>query len=205
MSNNDQSSTFVSNTYWSTSKPNWNDWSRVSRCRLWEAVALACDVDPVIFQPYGLTADAAVDSVLTPEPESVRNLIDIAKIAVASGTLRTIKVKISNTMQSEIELSSFTAWLQAIGYKPPDGYFWTASRLEEGSHQWPWGSYQTASLQLLAQAADKFWKNYNPHDPSTAPKNEEVKGWLEAKGMSSRMSEIVATMLRADNLPAGRR
>lgn len=172
---------------------------------LWEAVALACDVDPVVFQPYGLTVDATIDSTLTPEPEKVRNLLSIAKIAVVSGTLKTLKINISNPTQSEIAPSDFTAWLQTIGYKPPDEFPWTASRLEPGKYQWPWGAYQTESLKLLARAADNFWKNYDPSEPAQAPKNDVVTAWLIDHGMSSRMAEIVATMLRDDNLPAGRR
>ena len=185
--------------------PVWQKWERINRCKLWEAVVLACNVDPSYFEPYGLNAEMSVDSVLVTVPPSIKNMLGLAKIAVASGVLKPLKILSEDLMQSEIDLSEFTAWLQMLGHKPPVGFSWTARELKPSSYQWPWGSYQTTSLQLLAQAADKFWKHYDPHDASTAPKNEDVRRWLEEKGMSSRMAEIVATMLRADNLPAGRR
>lgn len=70
---------------------------------------------------------------------------------------------------------------------------------------WPWGNYDTKLLRDLAAAADKFWKNYDPADPSTAPTNEQVVSWLIGRGVAKRSAEIMATILRADDLPTGPR
>ena len=172
---------------------------------LLEAVALACDVDPAIFKPYGLTADAVQDSLLTPVPANVRYLLDLAKIAVGSGILKVSPTKDAGLMQREVELSDFTAWLQMLGHETPIDFPWTARELVSGAFQWPWGRHQTKSLQFLALAADKFWKNYDPSDHSTAPKNDTVIAWLEEKGVARRKAEVMASLLRADDLPTGPR
>lgn len=202
---NDSNSRFDSNGFWSAPTPTWDDWNRKTKCRLWEAVALACDVDPVIFQPYGLTAEAAQDSVLTPVASNVRYLLDLAKIAVGSGMLKVSPSKDAGLMQREVELADFTAWLRMLGHETPIDFPWTARELVSGTFQWPWGNYQTKSLQFLALAADKFWKNYDPSDHSTAPKNDTVIAWLEKQGVARRKAEVMASLLRADDLPTGPR
>lgn len=72
-------------------------------------------------------------------------------------------------------------------------------------HSWPWGTHSTKLLEHMAAAAEKFWKNYDPTDKSTGPTNDEVTKWLQMRGVSSRVAEIIAQILRADGLPAGRR
>ena len=108
-------------------------------------------------------------------------------------------------MECEVELTEFTTWLRKLGHKIPDDYPWSTGKLIGSAFQWPWGTYQTKDLQLLAQAADKFWKNYDPTDHSTAPTNETVIAWLEEKSVSRRKAEVMASMLRADDLPTGPR
>lgn len=70
---------------------------------------------------------------------------------------------------------------------------------------WPWGNYETKLLRELAAAADKFWKNYDPADSTTAPTNEQVVSWLMGRGVAKRNAQIIATMLRADGLRPGPR
>ncbi len=185
--------------------PPWEVWGSRNRCKLWQAVCLGCNVDPACFEPYGLTASEASDSVLTPVTPSIQNLLGLSKIAVASGALRTIRIESANLMDSEVDLSVFTGWALSSRHRLPENYPWEPQTLVDGQYQWPWGTYQTPSLQLLARAVDRFWKNYDPQDPSTAPTNAMVSNWLEEKGMPKRTAEVVATMLRATDLPMGRR
>jgi hypothetical protein len=70
---------------------------------------------------------------------------------------------------------------------------------------WPWGRHETALLRKLAAAAQRFWRNYNSADPTTAPTNQQVIDWLKGQGVSERTAEIMATILRADGLPTGPR
>lgn len=75
------------------------------------------------------------------------------------------------------------------------------------ANQWPWGTHETVFLRHLAAAADRFWKNVDPKDPGTAPRNQDVIEWLmkPERGVPKRVAEIMAQILRADGLPAGRR
>ncbi|PTR07117.1 hypothetical protein C8R32_10873 [Nitrosospira sp. Nsp5] len=70
---------------------------------------------------------------------------------------------------------------------------------------WPWGGYETALLRKLALAVESLWNLYDPSDPSTAPTNEQVEDFLKKRGVPDRTAEIMATILRADGLPRGRR
>lgn len=71
--------------------------------------------------------------------------------------------------------------------------------------QWPWGSFDTAKLRRLADAAKRFWVNYDPAEPDTAPTNPQVAKWLEDQGESPNLAAAMATILRADELKPGRR
>lgn len=91
-------------------------------------------------------------------------------------------------------------WCTENGLKP---YF--LFPYEEASNKWPWGDYETEHLKHLAAAANKFWKNFDPTDNTTAPTNETVQNFLKDKGVSQKIAESMATILRADKLPPGPR
>lgn len=72
--------------------------------------------------------------------------------------------------------------------------------------RWPWGAYETKRLRALAEAAKKFWVLYDPSDKTSAPKSEDVSRWLQdVHGESSRVADVMASILRADGLPTGPR
>lgn len=71
--------------------------------------------------------------------------------------------------------------------------------------KWPWGDYETDLLRRLASAAEEWWSTYDPASPATAPTNQEVKDWLIGQGVSDRVAENMATILRADGLKTGPR
>jgi hypothetical protein len=70
---------------------------------------------------------------------------------------------------------------------------------------WPWGDYDTKLLRELAAAAERFWKNYDPADPGTAPTSEQVEKWLVDRKVPKRTAQIMAKILRADGLRPGPR
>jgi len=45
--------------------------------------------------------------------------------------------------------------------------------------KWPWGEHETKLLRTLADAAKRFWVNYAPGEPDTAPTNAAVVQFLE--------------------------
>ncbi|MFM7008574.1 MAG: hypothetical protein ACKO0Z_04475 [Betaproteobacteria bacterium] len=205
MSTDDEHSEPNPNDYWSISKPTWDAWNRKTKCLLWEAVVLACDVDPGLYFPYGLNADSSVDGVLQPIPGNVQNLLWLAKNALASESLKSTQIESTDLLQSEVDLSDFTTWLNKIRYPRPKEFPWTARELVTGSQQWPWGSHETKGLRSLARAVDRFWKNYDPDDISTAPRNEEVIAWLKSDGVSENLAKAIASLLRPEDLRTGRR
>lgn len=82
---------------------------------------------------------------------------------------------------------------------------------QSGAGPWPWGSHDTALLRALRRAAE-LWRtveqggNYDPSDITTAPTNAHVVAWLGRNGVDSQKTrEVIATMLRADNLRTGPR
>lgn len=80
----------------------------------------------------------------------------------------------------------------------------------KASQRWPWGNHETDLLRKLAEAAE-LWKpvsqggNYDPDDNTTAPTNEMVKERLLKAGVAVRVCEVMAQILRADDLPKGPR
>lgn len=74
------------------------------------------------------------------------------------------------------------------------------------SARWPWGSHETEALRHLEAAARKWWSHYDPTDPTSASTNEQVVAWLiEEHGVSMRLANSIASILRADGLPSGPR
>jgi len=68
-----------------------------------------------------------------------------------------------------------------------------------------WGNHDTELLRHMRAAAAKFWVNYDPNQPDTAPTNEQVKKFLIERRVTDRMASAIASILRADGLPPGPR
>jgi hypothetical protein len=70
-----------------------------------------------------------------------------------------------------------------------------------------WPAHETVALTALRRACEKFWKNYDPQDQSTAPKKEEVVDWIvkNHEEISRSMADSMASILRANDLKPGPR
>ena len=78
--------------------------------------------------------------------------------------------------------------------------------LSHTNSHWPWGDHHTETLGFLEEAANRYWKLYDPADPTTAPTNDMVATWLkDVKGISGEKARAIASMLRPDGLPTGPR
>lgn len=143
--------------------------------------------------------------MFAPVPVTLKECLELARYAIGSGILKVAHASDKTVDFSEVEMAHFASWLRTMRRKTPEAFAWAPEELRPGNHQWPWGSHTTKDLDLLARAADKFWKHYTPSDKSTAPRNEEVRDWLIAQGMAKRTAEVVASLLRADGLPTGPR
>lgn len=94
---------------------------------------------------------------------------------------------------NELERSTEQKGNQTVDAKVPDSH-------------WPWGAHNTHLLSCMEAAAKRFWLLYDPSDPSTAPTNNQVASWLKDEyGISNDKANAIASILRADGLPAGPR
>jgi hypothetical protein len=102
-----------------------------------------------------------------------------------------------------VALPSFGSFACSLAWDIPEQF--RAISTPSPPSAWPWGQHHTELLGHLAAAAERFWKLYDPTDPTTAPTNELVAGWLVERGVADRVAQVIAQILRAEGLPAGRR
>ncbi|MGF6664063.1 hypothetical protein QF000_005731 [Paraburkholderia atlantica] len=201
-------------------RPNWDRWADVPEATIGEAVALSEDIGPEKVD-WGKGAEFGTAPA---ESQSFNNRLFVAVRHAGIGKPLTIVSGSSEnpTIDSMIRLEDFVAlarkkrWrlpaeLEEFygGYDPPYDSYWdtvcgTGARPEASLQHF--GNHSTKRLRLLAAAAQRFWGElYDASEPTTAPTNEMVTKWLTAQGESDRMAEAMASILRADDLPAGRR
>lgn len=184
-------------------RPDWIPWSTTRTTSLWKAVALLCDIDPSHLA-YTFDHDCLSPSVLKKHPANFIGLLQLAKSNLGPHSLQPISVNPNQLENSEVGLTAFAAWAAQTGIPLPAGFPWRPGR-SNGPLGQPWEQHDTKLLRILAAAADRFWKNYDPKDRTSAPTNEQVVTWLEAQGVTTRIANAMATILRADDLPSGRR
>lgn len=137
----------------------------------------------------------------------------IAAQHLDNGTLKSGKTEDCSLLHRTVMLTDYRKWAQELDMPlPPEFPSERAPKIltSEAINKWPWGSHETMLLRLLAEAG-QFWKpeseggNYDPTDPTTAPTNEQIEAWLEERGVSKKSRQVMATMLRANNMPSGPR
>lgn len=184
-------------------QPEWLAWKNTTHAPLWQAVALSCEIDP---SSLALPSTSkSLSPLLGHVPGGFHARLDAARSAIAAERLK-VRQFVDAT-HSEVELAAFAKWASAIGIALP-AQFPQLNTLDEALHitGWPWGQYDTKLLRVLAEAANKFWKHYDPTDPGTAPTNAEIISWLTgSRGIAKRTAEVMATILRADGLAPGPR
>ena len=185
-------------------KPDWKYWQQKGNTALWEAVALSCNVEPRALQHL---TQSEFRLALT--SSKLGDRLRIAKSATTSGAIKLITAYTNERLRHNcvVDLRTFAAWAESIGWKLPK-HFSRPDRTitsPQMAQRWPWGDYETELLRKLADAAQRWWINYDPSDQTTAPTNARVAAWLVEKGAPKRVAEIMAQILRADGLPTGPR
>ena len=198
------------------------------RVEVWEAVALSCDVDPKQHADRTFLDDfrqhlryepgAAVASLR----EKFQSRCDVAESNIQGRVLEPASYDGYDLLHCSIDFPIFARWaIDVVGWNDaPQEFKEIADNASatpaqtpravlnerEGLRgQWPWGSYETPLLNQLRAAAEKFWLNYDPTDPSTAATSDAVIAWLRSRGVAERVAEIMAQILRDPNLPSGPR
>lgn len=167
------------------------------------------------------------DTAGADEAEFVR-LARIVRRALTAHRNEKLAIKFNRRIGSDreyatVEPSEFLRWATDKGYKPPPALAPIAdmkSRAEleqevkrltaeldrRSKSQWPWGDHTTELLGHLAATAEHWWKNYDPSDQTTAPTNKHVTEWLiSERKVRPRVAEMIAQILRADDVPMGPR
>lgn len=186
-------------------KPDWKQWKSAKTAKLWQAIALACDLAPSNFGIFEMMGKLNSQDLALQYPTFSTLLEWARKDLGPNGRLKAVTPCVASLENSEVSLSSFATWLKSTPHAPPKEFPWAAEEIPLYNLDWPWGRHETALLRQLATAAAKFWKNYDPSDPSTAPTNKQVIDWLKAQGVADRTAEVMASILRADGLPTGPR
>ena len=58
--------------YWTLKEPKWDTWRDKRRLQLWQAAALACNIDPSNFHPFGPAEVESIDGMFTPAPQQLK-------------------------------------------------------------------------------------------------------------------------------------
>lgn len=197
-------------------RPDWREWSHTPNVRGWQACALSLDIDPHSICVAGDDWMVSPGSGPIFERESfpdeetgakfdLRMRVLVANLGSDRFSEHRTAVDLRRPGNSFVGLDEFSSWARSIGWDiPPE-----LDTIEppRPSGKWPWGEYETELLRLLDAAARRFWVNYDPGDPGSAPTSSEVMAWLKEQkaDISSRETEAIAKILRADGLPMGRR
>lgn len=189
----------------------WRKWSMMRLACLWEAVALHCYLDPVHMTKASI---GYFDNL--PSGSAARfyqERIAVAAQHLSDGVLKSRYEPGLDLNLRTVRLADYAQWAQELQMPlPPEFPREPTSKINASGpiDKWPWGSHDTVLLRLLAEAG-KFWKpvseggNYDPADSTTAPTNEQIEAWLEERGVSEKARQVMATMLRADDMPSGPR
>lgn len=194
----------------------WRIWSKMPSGTVWEVVALHCWLDPDV-----MNEDTITLTELTSYRSCARFYQERMRLAIqhiADGILECEDDDEPDLRLKVVKLTDYAEWALRHSMPLPPEFPrppWAENPAGEvapkrSTAKWPWGSHDTELLNLLAGAA-AFWKSvdegglYDPSDPATAPTNEQVEAWLEKKGVSKKVRESMATILRANGMPSGPR
>lgn len=182
-------------------EPDWLAWKKETHTPLWQAVALCCNISPTT-----LAFPGDEKRRFPIEREGTNNfsaLLNQACNALAAQRIRAKNYCAETPEDSEIDLAEFAKWAGSIGISMPLGFPQRDTETPPPISGWPWGTYQTEMLALLAEAVERFWVRFDPNEPDTAPDSKtDVIPWLRSKGLSNNMAEAIATIIRPKNIPA---
>jgi len=63
----------------------------------------------------------------------------------------------------------------------------------------PYYGHQSEGLEFVDDAIKQFWSTYDPDDPTTAPRKDDVIEYLRSRGATKNVAETVDKILRPEN------
>ena len=191
-------------------KPNWDVWRLRPTVHLWEAVALSANFDPesVCYLDEKKAQMYWGRSLIRDRLETLSRVMQDTQHC----PIEYVR-KHGNEYATEIRLTDFAQWAtKKIRWTVPRQLKRLgAPRAPPDHHQRPWGDYETKLLGVLAEAVHRWWSDYDPDQPETAPRKREVSAWIEERlkklGVSNprTVAAYMTRIIRHDSAPAGRR
>jgi thiol-disulfide isomerase/thioredoxin len=170
-------------------KPRWEEWLQSPRIRLYQAVALSCDLRPAKIL---LARKNPLKHKIAPERcREYRRRLRVALRNLGDG-LQPVEVEAPKS-RCWIKLAEFRAWAVGMEWTLPDQF---RSTTDDQPIGWPWGKHNTELLTRLKEAAIKFWAPWDPQQPKKAPTEEDVAKFLREKGVAKGVSQVMAQILR---------
>lgn len=160
-----------------------------------EAALIFCYLDPDAFKPGEAYAT-----------QTMRLLDGVRSLLAASMDGPFVSAAKSpeewHTLAAESGLLAASEYMEGVqafrGVAPED--------MPQREVGWPWGTYETKLLRDLSAAVDRYWRNFDPSDPTQANTKETVVEWLvKSRGVSERIAQAMDTIIRAEGLPKGPR
>lgn len=194
----------------------WEKWRTMPRIVLWEAAALSCGQPPEAAKKH-LNLNEIDGEIANPLRVTWASLFNDRIEMLRRNTSKGNALYIlgahcyPNSNHLEIDTVQFATFARNHAWEVPAELLALASAptiaaRATTSGQWPWGTHNTRLLTVLQQAAEKWWVNYDPTDPTSAPTNEVVVTWIVTKNLASEnLAKAMATILRADGLQTGPR
>lgn len=75
---------------WTIPRPDWTQWERKRKAKLWQAVALLCGLEPSRLESLG--APGILDTLFVQPPPKFNSLLDLAKTGICAGLLKVDKL-----------------------------------------------------------------------------------------------------------------
>jgi hypothetical protein len=206
---------------------NWDKWGRADVAEVWQAVAIATQYSPdgVKFREAKSSLGRDFNEMLEVAMRCLGSSLPIHSQDEGTVFDGFAEDPITLERRTKVHLPTFREWAEGKGYalprrfpraiNVPDPAQPTVEKSVEvapaqsplkdqvQSSRWPWGAYETKLLIELSEAARHFWTEYKPGLPATAPTNDEVRDWLIRRRVPQRKAEVMAQILRADDLPPG--
>lgn len=185
-------------------EPDWVEYRGRKRLSVQEAVALSLGIRLDESEYYGGAPPPSTEEKLIAE---FQKRVRLACSHIQDGSLPAReRPSDSDTLSNlpriwEVKVGGFRVFATMKGWRLPPQFPQEPDGIPAS---WPWGMHTTKLLRHLAAAATEFWATkYQPGLPATAPASVDVTAWLIQQGVAKRVAQVMAQMLRADDLPPG--
>ncbi len=172
---------------WALIAPVWDKWKSVKELKLWEAIALALNVDPSNFYFF---RERKLDTVFNNSyPPRFAKLLELALGNIsAGGILKPPSIDLDAPHESDIKVSNFVKWAQSINAELPPDFPGVTTPSAAPNDTKPSGESERSTLLSLIAALAAETKLDIAHPSKTALAIEDCTIRLRAR-VSARAIE----------------